>query len=175
MKMDTLKTGILTVSDRASKGIYEDKSGPAVKEFLLASIRNPLEVVYEIVADNYDDIKKALIHMADKQNCSLILTTGGTGPAPRDITPDVTLAVCSRILPGFGECMRNESLKYVATAILSRQLAGIHGSSLIINLPGNPRAVSQCLSAVFPAIPDCIKLIGGPVVIPFDNKISINH
>lgn len=160
--MKLISIGILTISDRVVAGVYSDLSGPAIRDFLQEKIGFDWEENYRAVPDNFSDIKHALVELCDKQNCSLVLTTGGTGPAPRDITPDVTEVVCSKLLPGFGELMRLESLKFVSTAILSRQTAGIRGSSLIINLPGNPAAISQCLNVVLPAIPECLKHIGAP-------------
>jgi molybdopterin adenylyltransferase len=160
--MQTLKIGIVTVSDRASRGEYEDKGGPAIKGELDAMLLTPWEAVHRIVPDEREKLEAVLKELCDSVGCSLVITTGGTGPAPRDITPDATEAVSERILHGFGELMRKVSLEKVPTAILSRQTAGIRGSSLIINLPGKPSAISECLRAVFPAVPDCIDLIGGP-------------
>jgi len=153
--------GVVTVSDRASKGVYEDKGGPGVEAALKDLLATPWRPVRRLVADELPVIEAALIELADAERCSLILTTGGTGPAPRDITPEATEAVCDRLLPGFGELMRTKSLEEVPTAILSRQLAGARGSSLIINLPGKPAAIRTCLDAVFAAVPYCIDLIGG--------------
>ena len=155
------RIGILTVSDRASQGVYEDLGGPAIREWFARTLTNAWEPVARIIADEQDEIEKALIELADVQGCSLIVTTGGTGPAPRDVTPEATEAVCAKMLPGFGELMRTASLKCVPTAILSRQTAGIRGRSLIVNLPGKPSAIADCLDAVFPAIPYCIDLIDG--------------
>lgn len=173
--MNKINIGILTVSDRASAGQYEDISGKAIKDYLAENISSEWEPHYLLVPDNYSAIKKGLIKLADKANCSVIITTGGTGPAPRDITPEATEAVCSRVLPGFGELMRAESMKYVPTAVLSRQTAGIRGSSLIVNLPGKPKAINQCLDAILPAIPDCVALIGGPEIKTNDDNIKIHH
>lgn len=159
-----LKTGILTLSDRASKGVYEDRSGPAIKEVLNEWITTPLEWEQTIIPDERDKIEFNLKLMADEAICGLICTTGGTGPAAKDVTPEATEAVCEKTLPGFGELMRQVSLKVVPTAILSRQTAGIRGSSLIINLPGSPKAIRECLEPVLPAIPDCLDLIGGPKI-----------
>ncbi len=153
--------GILTLSDRASAGIYEDISGKAVIETLKEYLKTEFEYEYKVIPDNFEDIKQSLIDMADNKNCSLIVTTGGTGPALRDVTPEATETVCEKMMPGFGELMRKESLKYVPTAILSRQSAGIRGKSLIVNLPGKPKSIRECLDAVFPAIPYCLDLIGG--------------
>lgn len=155
------RIGILTVSDRASRGEYEDRGGPAVRNYLDEVLTGPWEADTRIVPDEYDQIKQALIEMAEA-GCCLVVTTGGTGPAPRDITPEVTEAVCEKLLPGFGEQMRAVSVRYVPTAILSRQLAGVRSNTLFINLPGNPKAIAECLDAVFAAIPDCVDLIGGP-------------
>ena len=154
--------GIVTVSDRASKGIYEDLGGPAIEAELKRAFATHWQPVRRLVADEQPLIEQALCDLADTEHCCLIVTTGGTGPAARDVTPEATEAVCSRIMPGFGELMRATSLKYVPTAILSRQTAGIRGKSLIINLPGQPKAIGECLAAVLPAIPYCIDLIGGP-------------
>ncbi|WP_460449370.1 molybdopterin adenylyltransferase [Alsobacter sp. SYSU BS001988] len=153
--------GVLTVSDRASRGEYEDKGGPGVVAALSDILASPWRAVMRVVPDERPAIEAALRELADSQGCSLILTTGGTGPAPRDVTPEATEAVCERLLPGFGELMRTASLREVPTAILSRQIAGTRGASLIVNLPGKPSAIRTCLDAVFPAIPYCIDLIGG--------------
>jgi len=171
------KIGIITVSDRASAGIYEDRSGKAIIATLNEYLNSKWTDLYEIIPDEQDLIEKTIINMVDNQNCCLVITTGGTGPAKRDITPEATEAVCDRMMPGFGELMRAESLKYVPTAILSRQTAGLRKSSLIINLPGKPKAIRQCLDAVFPAVPYCIDLMDGPflecdeaIIIPFRPK-----
>jgi len=156
------RIGFVTVSDRASRGEYEDLGGPAMQEWLSKALTSEWEAVARIVPDEQDEVEKVLKELADDQECCLIVTTGGTGPALRDITPEATVAVCSKILDGFGEQMRAVSLKFVPTAILSRQLAGIRGQSLIINLPGKPSAISDCLEAVFPAVPYCIDLLEGP-------------
>ncbi|MBE0492025.1 MAG: molybdopterin adenylyltransferase [Sulfurospirillum sp.] len=159
--MQKIKIGILTLSDRASAGIYEDISGKAIIETLQDYLLNEFEYVYEVIPDKQELIEQKLIQMADEHNCCLIVTTGGTGPDPKDVTPEATIAVCQKMMPGFGELMRQVSLKYVPTAILSRQTAGIRGKSLIINLPGKPKSIRECLDAVFPAVPYCIDLIGG--------------
>jgi len=156
------KIGIVTISDRASAGIYEDKSGPAIIAFLAEALVSPWEPVVRVIADEQPLIEETLIDLADRLGCAFICTTGGTGPAKRDVTPEATEAVCGKMMPGFGELMRQESLKYVPTAILSRQTAGIRGASLIVNLPGKPASIRQCLQAVFPAVPYCIDLIEGP-------------
>lgn len=158
---DGVPIGIVTVSDRAFKGVYEDKGGPGIVAVLSEFLVTPWRPVARVVPDERPDIEAALIDLAGRQRCSLILTTGGTGPAARDITPEATEAVCDRILPGFGELMRTTSLKEVPTAILSRQLAGTRGSALIVNLPGRPSSIRTCLDAVFPAVPYCLDLIGG--------------
>ena len=156
------KIGILTVSDRASRGEYKDRSGPAVGEYLSEVLTSSWEPIVRMVRDERLAIEEALCELCDDQGCCLIVTSGGTGPAMRDVTPEATEAVCQKLLPGFGEQMRRTSLEKVPTAILSRQTAGIRNRSLIINLPGKPKAIRECLDAVFAAIPDCIDLIGGP-------------
>jgi molybdopterin adenylyltransferase len=156
-----INIGVVTVSDRASQGTYEDLSGPAIKEWLGKALKTEWQAVYHVIPDEHDQIEHLLKDLADHQHCCLIVTTGGTGPAVRDITPEATKAVCEKILDGFGEQMRSVSLKYVPTAILSRQIAGTRGHSLIVNLPGKPKAIAECLEAVFPAIPYCIDLIEG--------------
>ena len=162
--MAAAKIGILTVSDRASRGEYEDRGGPAIREYLGEVLSSEWEPVARIVTDDQPLIEEALAELATAEGCCLIVTTGGTGPASRDVTPEATETVCQKLLPGFGELMRKVSLEKVATAILSRQTAGIIGSALIVNLPGQPRAISECLDAVFPAIPYCIDLLGGPYI-----------
>jgi len=157
-----IRIGIINVSDRASKGIYEDIPGQAIVSTLTEYLKSPWEKEYAVIPDEQSEIEQTMIEMADDKNCCLIITSGGTGPALRDVTPEATEAVCTKMLPGFGELMRMESLKYVPTAILSRQVAGIRNQTLIVNLPGKPKAIRQCLDAVFPAIPYCIDLIGGP-------------
>lgn len=158
----TARIGILTVSDRASRGQYDDLSGPAIESTLNDYLTSPWEPVYRLVEDEQALIEQALITLVDDAGCQLVVTTGGTGPAKRDVTPEATEAVCDRMMPGFGELMRMESLKYVPTAILSRQTAGLRGNALIVNLPGKPKAIRQCLDAVFPAIPYCLDLMDGP-------------
>ena len=155
-----IKIGILTLSDRASAGIYEDLSGKAIINTLNEYLTSNWEPVYEVIPDDREIIEEALKDMADTHECCLIVTTGGTGPDPKDLTPEATEAVCHRMMPGFGELMRQVSLQYVPTAILSRQTAGIRGKSLIINLPGKPKSIRECLDAVFPAVPYCLDLIG---------------
>lgn len=157
-----IRIGVLTVSDRASRGIYEDLSGRAIQDTLSEYLTSTWEAVYRLVPDEQPQIESALRKLADEEGCCLVVTTGGTGPAPRDVTPEATEAVCEKMMPGFGELMRATSLQYVPTAILSRQTAGIRGACLIVNLPGKPKAIRECLDAVFPAIPYCIDLIEGP-------------
>jgi molybdopterin adenylyltransferase len=159
--MDVARIGILTISDRASRGEYEDKGGPAIHAWFTRVLTSPWEAVARVIPDEQPQIESALRELSDEEGCCLIVTTGGTGPALRDVTPEATEAVCSKMMPGFGELMRSASLRFVPTAILSRQTAGIRGNSLIVNLPGKPSAIGECLDAVFPAIPYCIDLIGG--------------
>lgn len=160
--MKEVKIGIITVSDRASRGDYVDRGGPAVQTWLDTALATPWSPVTRIVPDEKEAITNAIVDLCDRERSPLVITTGGTGPAPRDVTPEATVTACERILPGFGELMRSVSLKVVPTAILSRQTAGIRGSSLVINLPGNPSAISDCLNGVFAAVPYAIDLIGGP-------------
>lgn len=160
-----IKVGVINVSDRASLGIYEDIPGKAVVELLHEYLVSEFEVVYRVIPDEQDQLAQAMVQMADIEGVCLIITTGGTGPALRDVTPEATEEVCQKMLPGFGELMRQVSLQYVPTAILSRQTAGVRGKTLIVNLPGKPKAIRQCLEAVFPAIPYCIDLIEGPYLV----------
>src|SRR5208337_2593104 len=153
--------GVVTASDRASAGLYEDLSGPAIVVYLTKILKTPFHIVRKIIPDGFESVRDTLIELADKEHCDLILTTGGTGPAPRDLTPEATLAAAHRELPGFGELMRMKSLEQTPTAILSRQTAAHRGACLIVNLPGSPRSIDLCLKAVFPAIPYCVELIGG--------------
>lgn len=171
--MSEIRIGILTVSDRASAGVYEDKSGPAIQQTLTDYLSSKWTPVYRVVADDQDVVEAALIELADKEQCCLIVTTGGTGPAPRDMVPEATEAVCQKMMPGFGELMRQVSLQYVPTAILSRQTAGIRGKTLIINLPGKPKSIRECLDAVFPAIPYCVDLIEGPYLETHENVMKV--
>lgn len=157
-----IRIGILNISDRASAGIYSDEPGQAALALLREWLTTSFEPDYKIIPDDRAVIETELRRMADESHCALVVTTGGTGPAPRDVTPEATLAVVEKPLPGFGELMRATSLRYVPTAILSRQTAGIRGRTLIVNLPGRPKAIRENLEAVFPAIPYCIDLIGGP-------------
>src|SRR5574343_1237892 len=170
----TLKIGLVSISDRASQGVYEDKGLPALRDWLKRTVTTPLEFEARLIADEQDEIQSTLIDLVDYQGCQLVLTTGGTGPAPRDVTPEATLAVADRVMPGFGEQMRQISLAFVPTAILSRQTAVIRGKALILNLPGQPKSIAETLeglksptgevlvSGIFAAVPYCIDLIGGP-------------
>ena len=162
MSKPPIRIGIVTVSDRASRGDYQDLGGPAMQDWFTSALSSPWEAVTRLVPDEQPELEAVLRELCDEQGCCLVVTTGGTGPAPRDITPEATEAVCEKMMPGFGELMRQESLKFVPTAILSRQTAGIRGRSLIINLPGKPSAIADCLNAVFPAVPYCIDLLEGP-------------
>lgn len=161
LKKTKARIGIINVSDRASRGEYEDLPGKEVRRLMDLWLTSPWEVEYAVIPDEQEQLEEAMIDMADNKNCCLIVTTGGTGPALRDVTPEATIAICNKLLPGFGEQMRQVSLQYVPTAILSRQVAGTRGSTLIVNLPGKPKSIRECLEAVFPAIPYCIDLIGG--------------
>ncbi len=152
--------GIITVSDRASRGEYEDRSGPAIRGYLESALDGNWKAEYRIVSDERPDIVAAIAELSDARRCCLILTTGGTGPTPRDVTPEATAEACEKLLPGFGERMRAVSVEKVPTAILSRQQAGVRGNTLIINLPGSPKAIAECLDAVFPAITHCTRLLG---------------
>lgn len=160
--MEKIKIGIINVSDRASRGEYEDLPGKEVKRLMDLWLTSEWEAEYAVIPDEQELLEQEMITMADQKGCCLIVTTGGTGPAVRDVTPEATVVVCEKLLPGFGEQMRQVSLQYVPTAILSRQTAGIRGKSLIVNLPGKPKSIRECLEAVFPAIPYCIDLIDGP-------------
>ena len=157
-----MKIGIVTISDRASQGVYEDRSGPAILACLQEVLSCEWEPVLRLIPDEQGIIELNLQELCDRENCCLVVTTGGTGPSKRDVTPEATEAVCDKMMPGFGELMRQVSLKSVPTAILSRQTAGIRGKTLIINLPGKPAAIRECLLAVFPAVPYCVDLIEGP-------------
>jgi molybdopterin adenylyltransferase len=156
------RIGIVTVSDRASRGEYEDLGGPAIRDYLNEVLASPWQPVARVIPDDRTTIESTLRALCRDEGCCLVVTTGGTGPAARDVTPEATEAVCDRMMPGFGELMRKVSLEKVPTAILSRQTAGLLGASLIINLPGKPKAIGECLDAVFPAIPYCIDLMDGP-------------
>ncbi|MGD1945942.1 MAG: molybdopterin adenylyltransferase [Croceivirga sp.] len=162
--MKKIKIGIINVSDRASRGEYEDLPGKEVIRLMDLWLTTPWEAEYAVIPDEQDQLEAAMIQMADEKECCLIVTTGGTGPAVRDVTPEATEVVCEKLLPGFGELMRQTSLQYVPTAILSRQTAGVRGKSIIVNLPGKPKSIKECLEVVFPAIPYCIDLIEGPFI-----------
>lgn len=159
--MSIARIGILTISDLAIRGEYEDQGGPAIHAWFTRVLTSPWQPVTKVIPDEQPQIEAVLCELSDIEGCCLIVTTGGTGPALRDVTPEATEAVCGKMMPGFGELMRSASLKFVPTAILSRQTAGIRGNSLIVNLPGKPSAIDDCLNAVFPAIPYCIDLIEG--------------
>ncbi|MDR2905010.1 MAG: molybdopterin adenylyltransferase [Helicobacteraceae bacterium] len=165
-----IKIGVLVLSDRASKGVYEDLSGKAIIRAMDEYLLSEREYDYRVIADDQSAIEAVLIEMC--RECALILTTGGTGPAPRDVTPEAMENVCEKMLPGFGELMRAVSLKYAPTAILSRQSAGVRGKTLIINLPGKPKSIRECLDAVFPAVPYCLDLIGAPFIETNENVIK---
>ena len=167
------RIGVLTASDRASSGEYQDLSGPEIEDFLGEVMSTSFEIHRRLVSDDEKDIANMLVELSDNVGCCLIITTGGTGPAPRDVTPEATESVCDRILPGFGEKMRSISMKYVPTAILSRQLGGVRGTTLIINLPGSPKSIRETLEGLFPAIPYCIDLIGGPYISTFKDKMDV--
>ncbi|CAM3647415.1 molybdopterin adenylyltransferase [Roseateles saccharophilus] len=168
VSFEPVRIGIVSISDRASTGVYEDKGLPALKDWLGGALLNPITFVPRLIPDEQAGISATLVELVDTEGCDLVLTTGGTGPAPRDVTPEATLAVADRVMPGFGEQMRQISLHFVPTAILSRQVAVIRGRSLIINLPGQPKAIAETLaghekaSGIFAAVPYCIDLIGGP-------------
>jgi molybdopterin adenylyltransferase len=168
----TIRIGIVTVSDRASQGVYTDLGGPAIRACLDEILSCPFEAVARLIPDERPIIEQTLMDLCDQENCCLVVTTGGTGPARRDVTPEATEAVCAKLLDGFGEQMRAVSLKVVPTAILSRQIAGVRGKSLIVNLPGKPSAIRDCLLAVFPAIPYCIDLIEGPFLTTHENIVK---
>jgi molybdopterin adenylyltransferase len=168
----TIRIGIVTVSDRASQGVYEDKGGPAIQDALREILSCDWEAVPRLIPDDQPTIEQTLKELCDQEKCCLVVTTGGTGPARRDVTPEATEAVCDKLLDGFGEQMRAVSLKVVPTAILSRQIAGTRGNSLIVNLPGKPSAIRDCLLAVFGAIPYCIDLIEGPYLTTNENIVK---
>lgn len=167
------KIGIITCSDRASAGIYEDISGKAIIDTLNDYLTSEWEPVYEVIPDDQANIEDAIKRLIDEKDCCLVVTTGGTGPAVRDVTPEATEAVCDKMMPGFGELMRQVSLQYVPTAILSRQTAGIRAKGLVINLPGKPKSIRECLDAVFPAVPYCIDLIEGPYLENDESVIKV--
>jgi molybdopterin adenylyltransferase len=166
---ETLLVGLVSISDRASAGVYEDQGLPGLREWFGAALASPWKMETRLIADDQPTIERTLIELVDVAGCHLVLTTGGTGPAPRDVTPEATLAVAHKILPGFGEQMRQVSLKYVPTAILSRQVGVVRGRALILNLPGQPKAIKETLDGVFPAVPYCIDLVGGPYIETHDD------
>jgi molybdopterin adenylyltransferase len=161
---DSLLIGLVSISDRASAGVYEDKGIPGLEQWFAAALASPWRMETRLIPDEQPMIERTLVELVDTVGCNLVLTTGGTGPAPRDVTPEATLAVAHKVLPGFGEQMRQVSLKYVPTAILSRQVGVVRGRALILNLPGQPKAIKETLDGVFPAVPYCIDLIGGPYI-----------
>lgn len=181
---DIVKVGLISVSDRASKGMYQDQGLPALQSWLTGALRNPLTIISRVIPDEQTLIETTLKEFIDIEGCALVLTTGGTGPAPRDVTPDATLAIADRVLDGFGERMRQISLRFVPTAILSRQVAVIRKQSLVINLPGQPKAIKETLEGlkdadgkplevgIFAAVPYCVDLIGGPYLETNDDVIK---
>jgi len=169
----SLLIGLVSISDRASAGVYEDKGIPGLKEWFGAALKTPWRMETRLIPDEQALIERTLIELADTVGCDLVLTTGGTGPAPRDVTPEATLSVAHKVLPGFGEQMRQVSLKYVPTAILSRQVGVVRGRALILNLPGQPKAIKETLDGVFPAVPYCLDLIGGPYVETHDDVCKV--
>ena len=168
-----LLIGLVSISDRASSGVYEDKGIPALREWFGAALATPWTMVTRLIPDEQPVIEQTLKDLVDQEKCNLVLTTGGTGPAPRDVTPEATLAVAEKVMPGFGEQMRQVSLKYVPTAILSRQLGAIRKQALILNLPGQPKAIKETLDGIFAAVPYCIDLIGGPYIETHDHVIKV--
>jgi molybdopterin adenylyltransferase len=170
---DELVIGLVSVSDRASAGVYKDEGIPSLKEWLGTAITSPVwRDETRLIADEQAVIEETLRELVDRKHCALILTTGGTGPAPRDVTPEATLAVADKVMPGFGEQMRAVSLKFVPTAILSRQVAVVRKQSLIINLPGQPKAIRETLDGIFAAVPYCIDLIGGPYIETLESVVK---
>ena len=173
-RLDPVRIGVVSISDRASTGVYEDKGIPALQDWLGRAVRNPVEWHTRLIPDELNGISAALCELVDEVKCDLVLTTGGTGPAPRDVTPEATLAVAHKVMPGFGEQMRQISLAFVPTAILSRQVAVVRGQALIINLPGQPKSIAETLQGlperqppvhgIFAAVPYCVDLIGGPYI-----------
>jgi len=169
---DELLIGLVSISDRAASGVYEDQGIPALREWFGAALASPWRMENRLIPDEQPVIEQTLIALADAVGCHLIITTGGTGPAPRDVTPEATLAVAHKVLPGFGEQMRQVSLKYVPTAILSRQVGVVRGATLILNLPGQPKAIKETLDGMFAAVPYCLDLIGGPYIETNENVIK---
>ncbi len=173
MKEDSLLIGLVSISDRASSGVYVDQGLPGLTAWFQAALKTPWRVESRLIPDEQPVIERTLVELVDVVRCDLVLTTGGTGPAPRDVTPEATLAVAHKVLPGFGEQMRQVSLRYVPTAILSRQVGVIRGNALILNLPGQPKAIKETLDGVFPAVPYCLDLIGGPYVETHDDVCKV--
>ena len=173
MMAESLTIGLVSISDRASAGIYEDKGLPGLTEWLTAALKSPWTTLTRLIPDEQAIIERTLVELVDVAGCHLVFTTGGTGPAKRDVTPEATLAIAHKVLPGFGEQMRQVSLKYVPTAILSRQAGVVRGGALILNLPGQPKAIKETLDGVFPAIPYCIDLIGGPYIETHDDVCKV--
>ncbi len=170
---DSLRIGLVSISDRASAGIYQDQGLPGLTAWFTAALKSPWTMQTRLIPDEQAEIERTLIELADQRGCHLVLTTGGTGPAPRDVTPEATLAVAHKVMPGFGEQMRQVSLKYVPTAILSRQVGVVRGGTLILNLPGQPKAIRETLDGIFPAVPYCLDLIGGPYVETHDEVCKV--
>lgn len=170
---EMLLIGLVSISDRASAGVYEDKGIPGLMDWFGAALATPWRMETRLIPDEQALIERTLIELTDTVRCHLVLTTGGTGPAARDVTPEATLAVAHKVLPGFGEQMRQVSLKYVPTAILSRQVGVVRGGALILNLPGQPKAIKETLDGVFPAVPYCIDLIGGPYIETHDEVCKV--
>jgi molybdopterin adenylyltransferase len=169
----SLLIGLVSISDRASAGVYEDKGIPGLTDWFTAALTTPWRMETRLIPDEQALIERTLLELVASVHCQLVLTTGGTGPAARDVTPEATLAVAHKVLPGFGEQMRQVSLKYVPTAILSRQVGVIRGGALILNLPGQPKAIKETLDGVFPAVPYCIDLIGGPYIETRDSVCKV--
>jgi molybdopterin adenylyltransferase len=170
---EQLLIGLVSISDRASKGVYQDEGIPALQEWFTSALSSPWKMVTRLIPDEQAEIEETLRQLVDQEGCDLVLTTGGTGPAPRDVTPEATLAVADRVMPGFGEEMRRVSLKYVPTAILSRQVGVVRKRALILNLPGQPKAIKETLDGIFPAVPYCIDLIGGPYIETREEVIKV--
>jgi len=170
---ESLTIGLVSISDRASAGVYEDKGIPGLVEWFTAALKSPWRTQTRLIPDEQPVIERTLIELIDTDGCELVLTTGGTGPARRDVTPEATIAVAHKVLPGFGEQMRQLSLQYVPTAILSRQVGAVRGRALILNLPGQPKAIKETLDGIFPAVPYCIDLIGGPYIETHDSVCKV--
>src|SRR5450755_4019023 len=170
---EPLVIGLVSISDRASTGVYEDKGIPGLVEWFTAALKSPWRMETRLIPDEQPLIERTLIELIDTVGCELVLTTGGTGPARRDVTPEATVAVAHKVLPGFGEQMRQLSLQYVPTAILSRQVGAIRGRALILNLPGQPKAIKETLDGIFPVVPYCIDLIGGPYIETHDSVCKV--